>query len=460
MMVLAGIDIGTTSICCVLVDAAIGKRIRVIERANDAIMASGQPWERMQDPDRIVNIIYEMIAELGNDWSQIEAIGVSCQMHGILYVDNRGQAVSPLYNWQDQRGNVLRDESTTYIDEIHARTGYAVSAGYGMVTHYYNQCQHIIPSEAAYLCTIGDYAAMRLCGANVPVMDASNAAGLGLFDIANGVFDEAALNMLDIHARHIPEVATASRIVGMTEKGIPVACAVGDNQASFIGAVPELERSWLMNIGTGSQISVYQSEPVEVPGMETRPFPGGGYLLVGATLSGGKSYALLESLFSDICRQFAPTADFSSSLYERMNVLAEQALREEDEQLLQVSTQFFGTRSNPSITGAITHIRDVHFTAKHWVVGFLNGMIDELLGFTNAIPAEWRERISTVAVSGNGIRKNPAMRKLVERKLGLPLFMSAIEEEAAFGAAIYAGAASGRLPDVRCGISTFAIKEE
>jgi len=83
-----------------------------------------------------------------------------------------------------------------------------------------------------------------------------------------------------------------------------------------------------------------------------------------------------------------------------------------------------------------------------------------LLGFAAAIPAERRAQITKAAVSGNGIRKNPAMRQLVEQKLGLPLFMSAIEEEAAFGAAIYAGAASGRFNSIQEGISAFATKEE
>lgn len=459
-MYLAGIDIGTTSICCVLVDAVTGQRIRVCNRANDASLLSNQAWERIQDPDRIMIIINTMLEELGDDWDQVEAIGISGQMHGILYVDNQGRAVSPLYNWQDQRGNLTYDEASTFMMEVQQRTNYTVATGYGFVTHFYNIHHNMVPNEAAYLCTIGDYVSMRLCGASVPLMDASNAASLGLFDIASYSFDKAALKKLGIAPEQVPALASSSRMVGATKEGVPVMCAIGDNQASFIGAVPDLEQSWLINIGTGSQISVYCAEPIQVPGMETRPFPGGGYLLVGASLSGGKSYALLEALFNDICKQFAPATAPTHSLFTQMNELAEQALRENDEELLHVSTQFYGTRADPSIAGAISGIRDIHFTAGHLIIGFLHGIVDELLSYAEAIPVRLREQIVTAAVSGNGIRKNPAMRQLVEQKLGLPLYMSPLEEEAAFGAAIYAGAASGRFLDIRDGISKFALKDE
>src|SRR5690606_18847038 len=95
-----------------------------------------------------------------------------------------------------------------------------------------------------------------------------------------------------------------------TLTGQKVACAIGDNQASFLGSVPSLAQSLQVNVGTGSQISIFTPSLEEVPGLadpllETRPFPGGGYLLVGASLGGGKTYALLEALFRDIHDSFA-----------------------------------------------------------------------------------------------------------------------------------------------------------
>ena len=40
--------------------------------------------------------------------------------------------------------------------------------------------------------------------------------------------------------------------------------------------------------------------------------------------------------------------------------------------------------------------------------------------------------------SGNGLRKNALLRKLLEDRFEIPLQLSANEEEAAYGAALYA----------------------
>ncbi len=145
---------------------------------------------------------------------------------------------------------------------------------------------------------------MKLCGETVPLVDASNAAGLGLFSLEGLTFS---LDAMEKKVGMDPGMAPrlAEGIIGITKDGKTVACAIGDNQASFLGAVPGLRGTLLFNVGTGAQVSVFSetlrqgcsvrsSDKI----IESRPFPGGGYLLVGSSLGGGKSYALLERFFS------------------------------------------------------------------------------------------------------------------------------------------------------------------
>lgn len=470
-MLLVGIDIGTTSICCLLIEADTGRRVRISARANDSGLVTDHAWERCQDPERIMDIVHELIAELEGDWARVSAIGISCQMHGIVYANSQGHAVSPLYTWQDQRGALpLSESQASASEEIKAITKHTVPAGYGWATHYYNIVQGLVPAEAATLCTIGDYVAMKLCRSTEPLMDVSNAAGLGMFDLSARAFDKSALEAIGIKPSMMPNVTDRIQTVGMTVEGIPVACAIGDNQASFIGAVPALEHTSLVNFGTGAQLSVFSKKLLQTAELETRPFPGGGYLLVGASLGGGKTYALLASLFQDICKQFTQVDVPLDQLYARMNQLAEEALfgdtalgessiddfpiEGSSEDLFTVHPQFFGTRTNPDATGAMVGLRDMHFTTKHWTAAFQEGMINELLSFRDALPAELREQAGIAAASGNGLRKNRALRWLLEKKLGLPLYLAKVEEEAAFGAAIYAGAACGKFADIDLGIRT------
>ena len=93
---------------------------------------------KFQDPERIYYIVEQIIDELRTVCTDIKGIGFSGQMHGILYVDADGMAVSPLYTWQDGRGNLPYKEGETYVDYMTKVTGWHVATGYGLVTHYYN----------------------------------------------------------------------------------------------------------------------------------------------------------------------------------------------------------------------------------------------------------------------------------------------------------------------------------
>ncbi|TCN01874.1 sedoheptulokinase [Paenibacillus sp. BK033] len=451
-MHVAGIDIGTSSICCVVVDTQSGEQVAAVGKLNDSGLASANEWERAQDPERIAAIVQELIGELGGHWDVVAAVGISCQMHGVLYVDGNGDAASPLYTWQDRRGDCQFDDAATYSGYMRSRTGYPLASGYGLVTHFYNARCGLVPQAAVYLCTIGDYIAMRLCGSSIPMMDASNAASLGLFDLEARQFDIDRIRELGLDPGILPPVAVADDPAGRTADGKLVACAIGDNQASFLGSVPSLAEAMLVNIGTGAQVSVFSESPDARPGIEVRPFPGSGYLLAGASLGGGKSYALLASLFRDVLSAFGEAPAATSSMYERMNEMAEEALREGGTRL-RVSASFFGTRENPAAAGSISGIDESSLTAKQLVLGVLSGVADELLGFAASFPGRLRSRISAIAASGNGIRKNRVMQQLLREKLGYPLRLSRAEEEAAFGAALYAGVQAGLFPSCEAAIS-------
>ena len=53
---------------------------------------------------------------------------------------------------------------------------------------------------------------------------------------------------------------------------ISVSVAIGDNQANFLGSVRDLQEEVLVNIGTGSQMSMLQDTPCAENDLELRPF--------------------------------------------------------------------------------------------------------------------------------------------------------------------------------------------
>lgn len=465
-MYLAGIDIGSTSISCVLTDAERGGIVRVASKANDTQIAGSRPWEQLQDPDRICFHVKELLLECcAACEGRIAAIGISCQMHGILYVDTEGNALGPLYTWQDKRADEPWQEGVSYAERLGQLTGSRLFAGYGMATHFYQTHQGAVPEKAARLCSIGDYAAMRLCGLSEPMTDASNAASFGLFSLQERDFDRSAMEEAGLEVRLLPRLAEqCGPVMGRTsilpeqsDAGIPVICAIGDNQASFLGCVPRMERTMLLNIGTGSQVSIYAEQPSVRWPQEARPFPGGGYLLVGASLGGGKTYALLEQFLRETCLRFS-TFD-GHSLYDEMNRLAQQTF-ETGEDPPMVGTQFFGTRSDPGAGGFIRNLTNRSFTPGHLILGVLQGIADELLQEADGFPKKLRAAIDTACGAGNGIRKNTVMQHLLQSRLNMPLRLSTAEEEAAYGAAIHGGVASGWFSDYESALTTMQRKDQ
>lgn len=425
-----GLDIGTTTISAVVYDSNMGVLTSRTIR-NDSFL-TGQSWERIQDPCVIYEKSLSVVRELLSLYPDVAAIGLSGQMHGILYLDDQGEPVSPLFIWQDGRGDLPYDEHCSWAAHLSALTGYALATGYGMVTHYYNLNHNLVPPAAAKLCTIHDYLAMKFSGRTVPVTEATDAASLGLYDGPHHRFDPDALAKAGIDSSMLPEVVT-ELCLGTGMLDIPVFAALGDNQASFLGATGGQTDVLLVNMGTGGQVSVYSSDYIQTQTLETRPFPDGGWLLVGASLCGGRSYALLETFFRDTVKMVTGQ---DVSAYDAMAKAMEAS--PDLSTSIKFTTLFQGTRKDPTLRGSIQNIGADNFTPAHFIHGVMQGMADELYTmYDGYLTLGGKPPVSMVG-SGNGLRKNPHLCRIFETTFGVPLLLSQNDEEAACGAAIYA----------------------
>lgn len=432
-----GIDIGTSSICGVAYNFST-KETESITKENDTYITSPNQWERAQDAKTILSIVLDIIHDFQAKYSDIKGIGMTGQMHGIVYVDADGEAVSPLYTWQDNRGNLSYKDNLSYAAFLTANTGSSVSSGFGLVTHFYNLKNELVPTDAVKLCTIMDYVVMKLAGKNTPLTDYSNAASLGFFKKDQLIFDIPSLQKAGINASILPDMGESASFVGLFEE-IPVYSAIGDNQASFLGSVHDVEHSIHVTVGTSSQISVYSDKYIEVESLETRPLPGGGYILVGATLCGGSSFAMLKNFFADTLAFFlekeGKEAIDDLSLYQKMTSIPFQAHVDED---LIVETFFDGTRLQPEKRGEITNISLSNLTPENVILGFLKGISETLYNFYQLIPESLKNDKTLLIGSGNGIKKNPLLCEAFEERFQHSMHLSAIQEEAAFGACMCA----------------------
>lgn len=440
-MNIIGLDLGTTTLSAAVLDGDTGAVLETLNIPNGSNLPPRQPFERIQDADRIAERALGLVASLKEKYD-VSAIGIDGQMHGMVYVDAEGRAVSPLYNWQDQRGmEPLND--TTYAGELSRRTGHHVPTGYGMATHFWNMLNDNVPKDAAKLCTVYDYVGMKLTGRKTPLLHISTAASLGLADLEKNDWDMSAMAAAGIDPAILPEVTGDCALLGKDPDGIPVACGLGDNQASFIGAMREMAGGVLVNMGTGGQVSMLTPARSAEGELEIRPLGGGQAIVVGSLLCGGRGYALLEK-FLRSCAKLAGAGD--APLFEAMNRAAMELL--EDDDLPVVDTRFNGTRAMPELRGSISAIGTENFDAGRLVAGTVTGMAREARSLYDAMLDGGASPATHMVGSGNGIRKNPALRRAFEKVFGMKMQIPAYGEEAACGAALFAMAAAGLKPSV------------
>ena len=481
-----GLDIGTTTVCGVLVDAKTGELLDAKTLTNDSVIESVHTYERTQDADKILVKCKNILEEYLSEQEDIVSIGVTGQMHGIVYVDENGVAVSPLYTWQDGRGDLccpdiqndiqkkltvadsetvenidngnkvannaevaeLGNGAITYAAELSKITGYHMASGFGLTTNYYNTKHGLVPEKAKSFCTIPDYVAMSLAGEKRPKMHQTIAASLGLYNMKAGDFDRTAVEKAGMNPELLPEVATTSTLCGAytadmekypayAGKTIPVAVAFGDNQASFLGSVNQ-DCKVLLNVGTGGQVSVYSEELVKADGIECRPYLKGSYLMAGSSLCGGYSYNLVKRFFEEIYALAG--VDCPKDIYSIMNRIAGEAA--EKEKTLTVDTRFNGSRENPALTGSITGLTVDTFHPGDLAYGVLRGLCEELYQFYNVLPENLKDGSHFVG-SGNGIRKNPLLQKIASDRFRMKLRIPKYAEEAAYGAVLFSMLASG-----------------
>jgi sedoheptulokinase len=459
---LVGLDLGTTTITAVLLDAGRGAVLRLAQRRNDAGLQPVLPTRAEQDPQHLRVLALEALAELAAGDQPVDGIALTGQKHGLLCVDVGGRPLTPLISWQDRRTAEALPGGSTISSELHARTadlpwqenGCLIAHGYGAATLFGLIRNSKLPPATHRVCTVADWLAGQLTG-GPPSTDPTLAASWGVYSLVDKAWNAAFLARLGLEPHLFPTVRPSGESLGGLESsiarrvglrgGIPVFNALGDTQASFLGCFPSqaagagegrpARRRILLNLGTGGQIC-WQVPEFELPteAVETRPLPHGRYLRVGASLCGGAAYAWLNRTVRAWLAEFGVEPD-EEAAYERLNTLAAAA---KDTGGLSVRTTFLGVRGDPTVqAGAIEGITLEELRLGALARATLVGMVDELHDLYRAHAGE-ATRDGRLVAAGGGVLKNPLLPGLIEERFGLPVHVSPQRETAALGAALSA----------------------
>jgi sugar (pentulose or hexulose) kinase len=464
-----GLDLGTTTITAVALDTDTGlQAARVTTRLPAGADVSPRGFiehpRSEWDATAIARTACACLRELADQLPagpNLVGLAITGQQHGVVLIDEHLRPVSPLINWQDRRGEErYPGQSKTWVEVAQqrlgedglARAGCRMAPGFMGLSLFWLAEQGKLPQRTT-ACFIVDWLTALLVE-QPPVTDATCAASAGLLDVFRGDWDRGLIQSLGLPREMFPPVRPCGEKRGVVSAamagetglapGLPVFVGLGDNQASFLGSVGQPDAT-LVNVGTGGQVAVFTPAFASDSELETRPFPGGGFLLVAAGLVGGASYAVLERFFravgSDVLR--LTPAGF---LYDAMTTLA--ALVPPGADGLRCEPFFHGTRLRPELRANWTGLSSSNFTPGHLARALLEGMARTFAGSEEAIRRVLGQETTRLVGAGNGIRDNPLLARIISSAFHRPMLVPRHREEAATGAALVAAVGAGVFPDL------------
>jgi sugar (pentulose or hexulose) kinase len=284
--------------------------------------------------------------------------------------------------------------------------------------------------------------------------DPSNAQSLGVFDLEHRTWSDELLAACNVPQELMPEVRESGAVLGGLSKtiahktglpaGLPVCNAIGDNQAAVLGSVPAGQPAIQINVGTGGQINWPVPHFTRLEGMETRYLPVGRLMLVGPGLSGGDAYAWVNRTAAKWLEAFGIERS-AEDIYARMNELAASL---PEEQNLVCEPLFRGSRWRPAARGEFHGVTFDNFSLGHVAQAVLRGIAQGMYTFYETAAESRPQHLDRIIGSGNGLRKNPLLVRAISRRFTRPVWFPAHTQEAAYGAALLAGASTGLWPDL------------
>jgi sugar (pentulose or hexulose) kinase len=418
-----GVDIGSTSMKAVLMGA--DGVVRAVESRAIGEASASVPGAHELDPVSILDGVRDMLRALtaARGGVVVRALAFTGQMHGGLLVDPVYEPLTPFATWQDKRVDAGALPADVHPGFLAATAGWWLAHGLAPLP------------PGWWLAGIYEWVAGSLLGTPLAV-DPGSAAAWGAYSPVRRAWCVDALHALGLSAARWPRLVPSGRVVGTVsaaaaaELGLSGDCVLvsgaGDTQASYIGSGCAADEV-LINFGTGSQLMWESGEARVWPMSDVRYLFEERWLVTIATMCGGKSYALL----ADVLGAYSGAA--RDDVYGWMNERAGEAAPGSGG--VTIEPLFNGSRyRGDQLRASMSGLSSSNFTTANLCRAMLEGMVEELAAPYFAVPAEARRHRGLVG-SGNGLQRNAVLQQIIASRFGLPLRMSAQQEEAAVGAA-------------------------
>ncbi len=403
---------------------ALSPQGRLVASAEEGYpLSTPKPGWAEQDPEDWQRAVERALSRLG---TEPVALGFSGQMHGLVCLDRHGRVLRPAILWNDQRtaAECAEIEERVGRERLIALTGNRALPGFtAPKLLWLRRHEPQVYARIHRIVLPKDYVRLRLTGEWA--IDAADASGTLLFDVARRSWSEEVLAALGIPAEWLPPVRESTEVAG-----------AGDQQAAALG-VGVIEPGMVsVVLGTSgvvlAPLAAYAHDREGRVHAFCHALPGR-WEVMGVMLSAAGSLRWFRDAL-------APGASYAE-------LTAEAARWPAGAEGLVFLPYLQGERTphaDPSARAVFQGLslrHDRGGLVRALLEGVAYGLRDslELLKELGVAPAAGR-------VSGGGAKSRLWLR-IVASVLGLPLEVPAVEEGSAYGACLLAGVKAGVFAD-------------
>lgn len=447
MNVVIGVDVATTGARAVAVDEA--GNVVAAGTSEYPLLTPRPQWTEQNPADwwrATRKVLAAVSGECRKAHREVVGIGLTGQMHGSVFLDSSGEVIRPALLWNDQRTGAQCEEITNRVgaSRLVQITGNPALTGFQAPKVLWLRDEE--PANFDRLAAVllpKDYIRWRLTGQFAT--DASDAAGTLFLDLRRRAWSREVLDALELPVEWLPPVFespqpagavmdTVAADLGLAPE-IPVAAGGGDNAAAAIGTA--ITRAGLMSssIGTSGVLFSHADDAAVDPSGRLHTFAHsvpGRYCLLAVTLSAGGSLRWWR--------------EQTGIGYDQLVAEAEGVRAGSDG--LVFLPYLTGDRTphlDPGANGAFLGLTARH-TRGHLTRAVMEGVLFSLRDGLEIMRGLGKEPTQIRAIGGGA--RSPLWRQLQADIYGAAVHQLAVEEGAAYGAALLGHVAAGTFAGV------------
>ena len=449
-----GIDLGTSAVKLLLVDAA-GKICSTVSR--DYPLFFPHPGWSEQNPEDWWTAVQDGLKELtaGIDVNDVAGIGCGGQMHGLVILDGNDNVIRPAILWNDGRtykeveylNGVIGKQK---LSDLTANIAFAGFTAPKILWVQKNEPENF--KRISKIMLPKDFINYKLTG--VHACDYSDASGMLLLDVQHKCWSAEMLDICGVSEAQMPKLFESYEVIGnvTADIGLPKTCKVvggaGDNAAAAVGTGTVGDGACNISLGTSGTVFI-SSDKFGVDstnGLHAFAHADGHFHLMGCMLSAASCNKWL-------CDEILKTKDYPA---EQKDIT--------DDKLGTNHVYFL-----PYLMGERSPINDTNARATFLGMTMDSTRSDMVQAVLEGVAYAIRDsfevakslgiRIERSKVCGGGA-KSPLWRKIFANVLNLPLDIPQTEEGPGYGGAMLAMVGCGLYPSVKaCADALVSVRE-